>query len=1269
MEPVNIEFILNNDIVKDIEKVELTIKRTGNVAGSAYRTMLDASDEAFRSMSADAQMQIKAMQDLIVEMKVNEDAQEALKKKFEEGSISVEQYAKGMSRLSLYYAEQKASLQGLQSSINKEIESNRLVEGSYNAKIAKLRQLRETYKDLSDEELNRQEIGESMLDQIRELEAETTKFDESLKQVKTTLADSSSVKGMKESLSQMENQYASLSAEQRKNKDVGGAQAAAIRSLRGDIERAEAQNRSFLDSLKAAPGALGQTVTGIEATTKAAMRFIATPIGAVIAAIVAGLTLLSTWFKRTGEGEQALANITGIFQQVLNGVLNIASALGAWLYKAFTSPKDAVKELGKLLEGQLVNRFRAVGKMASSLVDLFKYLFDAEGRKKALGELGGAYLELMTGVENAAGKIAATAEGMRRQGEIKRQLNALAREEIDLKTKSEAAESKIQQLLTKSMDISRPAKERNAAIKEGLGLIDTTAAKEVDLAKRKMELTRESYKLEYGSLANLPLEAKKSLADIEREYINAQTRLEDKRRSFKEKQNTITRADQAANKKTEMEVFEETLKEKKAHYERFYALMASTDKAFAKGVYTELTTSGESYLQYLTGQIDALQAKRKSGALSAIDAEKLALLSIERQGLTGSSSAIDVLRREMDERKKLYASDLEAYRRYLADKRAELSKDGSEAGYQASTVVNAEIDQVDEKLQDQLDGMIDKYSKGMSKITSLTTSYNNDMAALEQARMKAMKEGNFAQVGVIADTIEGRRQAYRSSLSSLEAEESDFYEVLFGNLEQFSTTALRRAIEEARTFIEQLKASNGGAYASLTADQQQLLNQLLGGLTKAETALQTKLPKDLSKASDGLSEMAGLVSLFDERIGESVQSVANLAGGASDVAMGIATFSTDPLGAITKVIAGVAKIVKVFKDAKESAKAAADEIEKYKFDQYISELEINQLYRERLRISQQLGETTLDYNKRITDELTKQQAVNQAEYDRVFSELQKQKALTGKHTEKEVVGSWSALFWGGDITKTKVVNDYTSLLGKTFEDIEKLYNQGALDEKAAALFEQLQKLKDEGADINQMLADQAEAMRQALTGTTSTAITDGIVSGYEQGLKSAADFADSFEGMMRKAVLQAVRLNYLEPEVAEWYKAFADYASAGTLDKHIEELRAWMGEIVEAGSSMYDAAMDSLGLSTKAQTETAQKTAVQSLTESTGNKLEGHFSAVRFNTSRMVVQLDDLNKQMSRQIELTQRIAENTANLSKLSILETIHQVITRLENDGIKLK
>ena len=77
--------------------------------------------------------------------------------------------------------------------------------------------------------------------------------------------------------------------------------------------------------------------------------------------------------------------------------------------------------------------------------------------------------------------------------------------------------------------------------------------------------------------------------------------------------------------------------------------------------------------------------------------------------------------------------------------------------------------------------------------------------------------------------------------------------------------------------------------------------------------------------------------------------------------------------------------------------------------------------------------------------------------------------------------------------------------GKTYEEMESLYTQDKLTESAKVLFEQLQKLKDEGEDVAGMIDDLNEEMKEAFTGTNTNAIADTILQGFAEGKRSAKD--------------------------------------------------------------------------------------------------------------------------------------------------------------------
>ena len=85
MEPIKLEFIVKGDIEKELAKVKLAIKGVGDESYTSFTRLLSSSNDAFNSMSKDAQRHALILQRYIQKLRQNEAAQEALYDKFKKG--------------------------------------------------------------------------------------------------------------------------------------------------------------------------------------------------------------------------------------------------------------------------------------------------------------------------------------------------------------------------------------------------------------------------------------------------------------------------------------------------------------------------------------------------------------------------------------------------------------------------------------------------------------------------------------------------------------------------------------------------------------------------------------------------------------------------------------------------------------------------------------------------------------------------------------------------------------------------------------------------------------------------------------------------------------------------------------------------------------------------------------------------------------------------------------------------------------------------------
>lgn len=143
---------------------------------------------------------------------------------------------------------------------------------------------------------------------------------------------------------------------------------------------------------KLVPG-LGATVNGMQAMTKAAMTFIATPVGLVIAAVALALGSLIAYFKGSEEGQNKLNKIMLIGSTIMEKIMDVAEGVGGAIVAAFENPKQAMTDLYEFVKNNIINRFTAFAVILEGITSL-------DFKKVANG-----VIQLGTGVENAIDKV------------------------------------------------------------------------------------------------------------------------------------------------------------------------------------------------------------------------------------------------------------------------------------------------------------------------------------------------------------------------------------------------------------------------------------------------------------------------------------------------------------------------------------------------------------------------------------------------------------------------------------------------------------------------------------------------------------------------------------------------------------------------------------------------------------------------------------------------------------------------------------------------
>ncbi|MBP3512526.1 MAG: hypothetical protein J6K19_10865 [Prevotella sp.] len=1004
-EPLYVTFEFRGNLAEEVERVKLGIAGLRNESTQTYQRLIADSNEAFAAMSRGNRQLAVSIQEDINSLRQLDAANKALDEGFARGTITAAQYAEGKAKLAIQEADLRNGIQENIKVLQESIDQERMAEGSIESLRASLQKMEEAWRKMSAAE-RESAAGQELKEKIQSLKEELTGLER---------GTTETVSGLKQ----------------------------------------------FQSQLEACPGPIGQTATAIGKMTKAALAFIATPLGMVLAAIAAGLAAVTSWFHRTEEGENALANVTAAFNQVLASLLDVVDKVGEWLYKAFTKPKEALTDLVDFIEGQVVNRITSVGKAAQAVWKMLQ-----GDIQEGAADFANAWLQGLTGIEDAGRRASAwmadSNEKIKESVELQKRRNALDVAERDLLVERSRLEARIGELRDKAYDMNSPEAERSKALKEAIRLTDELFAKEQAIAREKYEIIKKQNSLANSNKADLRAEAE-ALAEVNR--LEAQ--------------------------------------------------------------------------RYASRRMMLRQSNTLDGKI---------IKDNEKEGPLGSIKYHEDIIRKLKEAHALATDD------------------------QSREKINQEIE---------------KNVKELERISE--------------------------RVGKVA--LEASKEIIEKALSASE------------RLDTSDLDRLRKKIEEVTARTQEAREGILG------------LLDAWGALNDSSRA--TAIADECFKIADGLSLAAETAELFDESLGGTLSTVAELVGGVGNIAGGVGrALSGDVIGGATGILSGVTGIIGSFKKRTEENKRILAEYKQSLLETEMKELEYNAILRERLRLQQQIGETSLDYFTRQGVELKKQASQIEKEYREVFEKLQKEQYVTETHYKH---GTW--------FRKAKTWNDYDSLAGKTYEEMESLYTQGKLTESAQTLFEQLRKLKEEGADVADLIEDLNEEMKEATTGTTVDSITDSIIRGFAEGRRSAKDFADDFQQMLNNAVLQGVKMKALEEPLRRWYESFAEASQNGLNADTIASLREQYNRIIENAAKQLEDMERVTGttIGNIADTgRTAEAKISASISQDSANEIAGNLYALLIYSDKTCQAVTNINTLMVEGIALLNRIAANTDRLEAI---------------------
>jgi hypothetical protein len=253
-------------------------------------------------------------------------------------------------------------------------------------------------------------------------------------------------------------------------------------AISSGLEALDKRTGGAVSAFKSLQGGIGGAVKSF-GTLKGAI--IATGLGALLVAV----TSLVSYFSKTERGGDALAVILGALGAVVGKLTDVLVKLGEKLFEAFQNPQQAIKDFGKLLKENIVNRIEGLLELLPALGKAIGLALKGEfsAAAKTAADAAG---KVALGVEDITDKVGAAvdatvefsktlAAAAKEGARVAELLNNVEDAERALIVQRAKANKQIAEARFIADDLTKSTEERIAAVEKAGALEEEVAAKEV----------------------------------------------------------------------------------------------------------------------------------------------------------------------------------------------------------------------------------------------------------------------------------------------------------------------------------------------------------------------------------------------------------------------------------------------------------------------------------------------------------------------------------------------------------------------------------------------------------------------------------------------------------------------------------------------------------------------------------------------------------------------------------------------------------------------
>jgi hypothetical protein len=593
--------------------------------------------------------------------------------------------------------------------------------------------------------------------------------------------------------------------------------------------------------------------------------------------------------------------------------------------------------------------------------------------------------------------------------------------------------------------------------------------------------------------------------------------------------------------------------------------------------------------------------------------------------------------------------------------------------------------------------------KNLAAVMQKTTDFAQARKDIEKQYNEDVKTLEANQTLFTKEELEKRRALLKQSkdqeltdLNNQAIRQSEIYRLMGQDLILSSESKLKEISKEIT------KTLDDGFLIDADGNKKFLTPEMVDNLTQGRDKIDGMLDKS-QKVSAVFKNLSTLAHNFNNELGDVLGTLGDMVIASKDVKKNLDAYNTaknkkddkgnkatDVLGEIGAIvgIAGaigsvVGAIAGIFSKSAEERRKREQELRDFNARVYDGELQINELHRERARLQLEAYQLTIQRIEKEKELLQQQQAGVKQDFNKVLAELQGQTAqVLGKQvifaigsSRQELNDAFTQSLLAQGKTLEEIRSQFAdksdmlinvSLQGLDFNQLEDMFIKGQLQGRAKELFETLQKLKQEGLDVDKALQEANNKQKEILTGTTASSITDAIVDGFSNGLSSVQDFAGTFESLMKKSILNSLKFKYLEEPLAKFFEEFSSSAASngGLSSEEVKQLNEKFNLIIDTANGQFQQLQQLSGLDLNSPTSANANSlqgAVKNITEESAQLLAGQFGGLRMTAAEgLAIAKQQLDKLNAIQFNTAETVAELKNQTSTM---------INFFRVEGVKLK